>query len=1007
MQARFWLILSFYLLSFLCSGQKTLLNPGISIKDFSLKQWTTQHGLSSNNITSVFQSAEGLLWITSFNGVMVFDGEHLSIYDRNNLPILDTDGFYTVKEGPDGSIYLGSQGSGLIRYYKGVFENYQPRSGKLSKSIRSLYFDKSETLYLGSINAGLFKLQNDTIIQLNHPILNSVTVLSIIQDNSGQLWAGTDGQGLFLIGPESIRQFKREDGLLSNYVASLSLTQEGNLLVGTSKGLQRYENNQFITYPELENSDVNALWVDSWNTIWVGLQDGIARLTEKQNAVEWLQTKNNVDLVRVTSIIQDKEQNLWFTTNRSGLLQLRETNITNLTLPALPSNRVYSLHESPGGQLYIGTDKNELTICSDYTCKSIPIKTNLGGNGIRDIYFENDQSIWLATYSGIIHLLNGQELVYATKQGMPADDFRTITKDRNGNFWFGSRSGGLVQFRDGKIARVYSNQNGLSSNYVLAVTESPSGDIYVGTHSGGMTIIKPNGTTKTYHAKVDDAGLLFFNIRIDDQGKVWVIANTGPIYFDGDSLRFIPIQFDRLSKTYFDWVEGDQGFVWISTNVGVLHFAKDDLHAFTEGRLDQVPFHLLDEEDGMNNKECTGATRSIKSLHGKIYIPTLGGVCIINPEDQQQEIEIPTIHIGQFKTDDLLHNPYSERMLIAPGTLRYSFRFSVVSFSAPARNQYRYRLSGLEKEWSSVKQDGEVEYTNLSPGTYTFQVIGCNDKNIWNTSGASITFTVMPFFYQTIWFYLLLVFFLALTLYLVHRWRLAFIKKQNQALQKVNSELDRFVYSASHDLRSPLSSILGLINVARTDPHTDKMEYFNMIEKSVVKLDLFIRDIINFSRNTRLDISSEKISFEKILDDVLEDLKFLEHFADLEKTITNNTTKDFYSDDKRLRIILSNLIANAIKHHLPKQREHPFIKIEITDYAKGVLIKVSDNGPGIHPDHIKDIFKMFFRANSRIPGSGLGLYIVQEVVTKLKGSIQVKSELGNGATFSILLPSLK
>ncbi|MFN7602754.1 MAG: sensor histidine kinase, partial [Bacteroidota bacterium] len=203
------------------------------------------------------------------------------------------------------------------------------------------------------------------------------------------------------------------------------------------------------------------------------------------------------------------------------------------------------------------------------------------------------------------------------------------------------------------------------------------------------------------------------------------------------------------------------------------------------------------------------------------------------------------------------------------------------------------------------------------------------------------------------------------------------------------------------------ASILGLINVAKKDPEADKTEYLNMIEKSVVKLDSFIADIIDFSRNARLEVAKEKIDFAKIYHDILEDLKFMDQFSKIEKKFIGNTKQDFFSDPKRIRILLANLVANAIKHHMPDQIPDAQLWVEINDNGRGVQVLVKDNGPGIDEKYQQNIFKMFFRATQRTPGSGLGLYIVQETVSKLGGAIEVRSKLNQGAEFLVTLPRLR
>ena len=177
-----------------------------------------------------------------------------------------------------------------------------------------------------------------------------------------------------------------------------------------------------------------------------------------------------------------------------------------------------------------------------------------------------------------------------------------------------------------------------------------------------------------------------------------------------------------------------------------------------------------------------------------------------------------------------------------------------------------------------------------------------------------------------------------------------------------------------------------------------------MITQSVNKLDSYINDIIDLSRNSRTEISYEKINFEKIVDELFDSLAYFEH-AKYIKIIKNiNTEAVFVSDSKRIEIIFNNLISNAIKYHNIHQ-DMPFIKIEIEQNYKEAIIKISDNGIGIENHHIENLFNMFYRASANSKGSGLGLYIVKDAVTKLKGKIELTSVFGKGTSFSINIPN--
>lgn len=232
------------------------------------------------------------------------------------------------------------------------------------------------------------------------------------------------------------------------------------------------------------------------------------------------------------------------------------------------------------------------------------------------------------------------------------------------------------------------------------------------------------------------------------------------------------------------------------------------------------------------------------------------------------------------------------------------------------------------------------------------------------------------------------------------------LRQQNEELIKVNSELDRFVYSTSHDLRAPLMSIAGLINISRkSQSDAQRGYYFDLMEKSIQKLDNFIKDIINFSRNARSEIEVERIEVDHLVRNILEELKYSSEYHHLKFYVEVTGSGVIYSDQKRLTVIFSNLLSNAARYSEPS-REESFVKIHVKTDDEFTTIQIQDNGQGIRPEHMQKIFQMFYRGNNNSKGSGLGLYIVRETMEKLQGRITVNSEYSEGATFTLELPNL-
>ena len=233
------------------------------------------------------------------------------------------------------------------------------------------------------------------------------------------------------------------------------------------------------------------------------------------------------------------------------------------------------------------------------------------------------------------------------------------------------------------------------------------------------------------------------------------------------------------------------------------------------------------------------------------------------------------------------------------------------------------------------------------------------------------------------------------------------LRKQNEELTKINKELDSFVYSVSHDLRSPLSSILGLVNVAKLDNQKSTetvTNYFEMIERSVLKLDDTLREILDYSRNARGELIITEIDLSQLIGKSIEQLKHLKGYDEIKKQINIHGHTALYSDSYRLSVIMGNLISNAIKYR-DEYKANQLINISATITPAHVVFVITDNGIGIHPDYLRNVFNMFYRATDRSQGAGLGLYIVKEMVEKLGGTIIINSELGKETLISLTIPN--
>jgi signal transduction histidine kinase len=229
---------------------------------------------------------------------------------------------------------------------------------------------------------------------------------------------------------------------------------------------------------------------------------------------------------------------------------------------------------------------------------------------------------------------------------------------------------------------------------------------------------------------------------------------------------------------------------------------------------------------------------------------------------------------------------------------------------------------------------------------------------------------------------------------------------KNKELQKTNSELDSFVYSVSHDLRSPLTSVLGLLSFIEEEsrePATTR--HATMIRQSISRMDGFIKNVLSYSRNNRTALEPQRIELEKTINEVIDSLRYMENAEGIVFNISIAEDRPFYSDKQRFTTVIENLISNAIKFHRQDDGER-HINLNCSSDKDYMTVVIKDNGIGIEPEYKNKIFDMFFRISGKVPGSGIGLYIVKEIVEKLQGMITMESKPGVGTAFKLKIKNL-
>jgi signal transduction histidine kinase/ligand-binding sensor domain-containing protein len=988
--------------SFIIQGSVYSQTSVSNLLEYSIQVWSTEEGMPSNNLRHVIQDSKGYIWVSSFNGLMRFDGHTFDIVNSDNIEELKSNGFSKITEDIAGNIYFGTLTSGLLRYDGNAYNLFKIDSS-FSKSISAINVDSRGTIWVGTQNSGLYTLDAATgeYQQIEDDVLKNSIITSILETDQNAIWFGTANKGVVVY-----RDGKFESLPGSELQVTCLKQHDGIIYIGSTDGIYTYNNEVLDKVESTRGYFVNYFDHDKLGYLWVGTETGLIRVAPSGSA-EILTEAEGLPSRQISSLLFDSENNIWLATKRGGLVILRKSNFINISVENGLSNPfVNTIEQIDGGAMAIGSDNGDIDVMIHNKISKMPTTTDLSNISVKDILQDSRGDLWVATYRGVIKISGNSEELLTKNNGIVSNSPRRLFEDASGNIWIASKDGGLVKFsRDGN-RKVYSIENGLSDNYVFCIEQLPNGSILVGTYSGGLNIISGNDDIKVLNFGIDGSSPIIFNVEIVNNDEYWLATDVGLFKYQDKAFHKIDKKNGLRVKTIFDVEIDDYGYLWLSSNLGVVRLKKSEANDFIAGQITAVNARLYDEKDGMLSRECTGATKVFTSKTGNIWIPTSKGISVVDPANVYVNKKIPPVFIKSIIVDGKVFQGNMESIILSPGTQRLTIDYTALSYYSPAKINFKYRLRGFEKEWNEVGNLYQATYMNLPDGKFTFEVIAANNDGVWNEVPATINIRLEPFFYESRLFYLVLVVFTLLVAFIIYWIRIRVVEEKNRELHKLNAELDSFVYSVSHDLRAPLSSILGLIGISKIDKDdTNLPSYLAKIETSVNKLDDFIKEIISYSRNVRLKVEVEEIDLRLLIEEIFEGLAYMNTDDHIKIIIKSSNKTTIFSDKTRLQVIFNNILSNAFRYYKSYINDS-FIKVKIAVTSTRAVITVTDNGIGIKPDRLGKVFEMFYRGTDTSNGSGLGLYIAKESVAKLDGTITVESEYERGTTFTVTIDNL-
>ena len=967
----------------LCAGGAGGLDPERSSGDFARRAWQTDSGLPQNTVHAVAQTQDGYVWVATEEGLARFDGFGFQIFDRLNTPALKSNDIRAllVADKP-GDLWVCTA-AGVARLSGGEWRTFTTADGLASDDVAAAYEDRGGAVWFAT-SAGLSRYVGDKFTNFTAKDgLEGGGVLALAEDSEGNLWVGT-GEGLSRFREGAFTTETTGEGS-ARAVGTIARGDDGRLWFGTPNGLSCLHEGRlqtFTTRDGLPNDRITALRAERGGGLWVGTAAGLARLRGGRFETFKGEEGDGLSGGIILALFEDAEGSVWVGTESEGLTQLKDRKFTTYTTrEGLASDLVKSIYEDREGRLWVGTYGGGLSLLKDGTVRTYTTEQGLASNIVLSLAGGADGALWVGTPDGLSRLRDGEFKTYTSAEGLPHDFVRSIYADRAGALWVGTR-GGLARLV-GEEFETYTTGEGLPDDFVGTIYEDARGVLWVGT-LGGLSRFE-DGRFQTYTTREGLSDNVVISIHGDAEGRLWIGTNGGGLNLFKNG-RFTPFTTrDGLpNDTVYRVLEDGRGRLWMSCNKGVFRLDKSELEDFAAGRTRRLNPVVYGTADGMRTRECSGGGHpsAWRGSDGRLWFSTIKGVATVDPERLSLNSQPPPAVVEQVRVDGEAVAALPD-LRLPPGKSRFDFHYAGLSFVAPEKVRYRYKLEGFDSDWVDGGDRRVAYYTNLGPGEYRFLVVACNNDGVWSSAPAAFRFRLEPHFYRTYWFYALVLVGAGLVAWQLYALRLrqvrarygAVLAERNRIAREIHDNLAQEILGISVQLEIVARTMASAPDAARK--HLDRARA--LVRSSVAEARRYVWDLRSQSLDER-DLPAALAEMTRRLtaeSGVQTQFSVGGTFRPLAPQVENNLLR-----------IGQEAVNNAVRHARAR-----VITVSLEFGAREVRLEVKDDGRG-------------FDSGNYNGGAGghFGLVGMRERAEQMGGTASVASAPGRGTAVTVSVP---